>query len=143
MAELRYQIAGAAHQIVDVHLEAGQRVFSETGGMAWMDPSITLETVMPNSGGGVMGALGGALSRAVSGTSIFLNYFTASHGPGRVAFVSRFPGKILDMNLAPGQSLIGQRHAFLAAQDGVTLKIELCCSASRGRGTPSWRSPAR
>ena len=35
MAELRYQIAGAAHQIVDVHLEAGQRVFSETGGMGW------------------------------------------------------------------------------------------------------------
>lgn len=125
MAEINYQISGAAHQVVEMHLQAGQRVFSETGGMAWMDPGITLETLMPNAGGGVLGALGGALSRAVSGTSIFLNYFTASYGPGKVAFVSRFPGKILDLTLQPGQSIIAQRHTFLCGQDGVTLKVEL------------------
>jgi len=125
MNGLTYQINGAAHQVVEVQLQPGQRVFSETGGMAWLDPTITLETLMPSTGGGVLGALGGALSRAVSGTSIFLNYFTATHGPGRVAFVSRFPRKILDMALNPGQSLIIQRHAFLAGQDGVTLKVEM------------------
>src|SRR5205823_4817618 len=103
-----YEITGNVHQIVQLSLQAGQRAFSETGGMVWMDPGITLETSMAGGGGGggVLGAIGGAISRAVSGTSVFLNYFTASQGPGRVAFVSRFPGKILDFPLAPGQSIL-------------------------------------
>jgi uncharacterized protein (TIGR00266 family) len=125
MAELSYHITGNVHQVVECNLAPGQRVFSETGGMVWMDPGITLETSMPSGGGGLLGTIGGALSRAISGTSVFLNYFTAGHGPGRVAFVSRFPGKVLDINLAAGQSIFGQRHAFLAGQDGVSLTVEM------------------
>jgi uncharacterized protein (TIGR00266 family) len=125
MGELNYHITGNVHQVVECSLQPGQRVFSETGGMVWMDPGITLDTSMPSSGGGLLGALGGALSRAISGTSVFLNYFTAHSNPGRVAFVSRFPGKVLDINLAAGQSIFGQRHTFLAGQDGVGLSVEM------------------
>lgn len=125
MSDLKYQISGTVHQIVEFQLEAGQRLFSETGGMIWMDHAISLDTAMPGGGkGGVLGALGGALSRAVSGESIFLNYFTASGGPGSIAFGSSFPGRVLDFNLGPGQSVIAQRGAFLVGQDSVQLKME-------------------
>ena len=36
-SELAYQIKGTVHQVVEMHLNAGQRVYSETGGMIWMD----------------------------------------------------------------------------------------------------------
>jgi len=123
-AELKYEIRGTVHQVTEIHLADSQRVFSETGGMIWMDPNIELDTAAPDSGKGLLGAIGGALSRAVAGESIFLNYFTAKAGPGRVAFASSFPGKILDVRLESGQSLIAQRGAFLCAQDSCKLKME-------------------
>lgn len=123
-AQLSYQIKGTVHQVTEIHLTEGQRVFSETGGMIWMDPNVELDTAAPDSGKGILGAIGGALSRAVAGESIFLNYFTAQGGPGRVAFASSFPGKILDARLEAGQSLIAQRGAFLCAQDSCELKLE-------------------
>lgn len=121
---LKYFLRGSVHQAVEVHLEPGQRVFSETGAMIWMDANISLDTAAPGGGKGLLGAIGGALSRAVAGESLFLNYFTAQGGPGRVTFGSSFPGKIIDLRLGPGQSLIGTRGSFLCAQDSCSLKVE-------------------
>ena len=122
--ELKYEIRGTVHQIAELTLGEGQRVYSETGGMVWMDTNIDLTTAAPDSGKGFLGAIGGALTRAIAGESMFLNYFTAIGGPGRVAFASSFPGKILDLKLEGEQSLIAQRGAFLVAQDSCQLKIE-------------------
>jgi len=122
--DLRYEIKGAVHQVTEIHLEANQRVYSETGGMIWMDSNIKLDTAAPSKGGGILGAIGGAISRAVAGESLFLNYFTAENGPGRVAFAASFPGKILDIRLAANQSLIAQRGSFLCAQDTCDIKVE-------------------
>jgi uncharacterized protein (TIGR00266 family) len=124
-SELEYYIRGVIHQVAEVHLAAGQRMYSETGAMIWMDPSIELETTAPDQGKGLLGALTGAVTRAIAGESLFLNFFTAKGGPGRVSFAASFPGKIIDLRLEPGQSLIGQRGAFLAAQDTCQLKMEV------------------
>ena len=124
-SELAYEIRGTIHQIVEVRLAEGQRVYSETGGMVYMDPNIELDTAAPDQGKGLGSAILGALGRAVAGESLFLNFFTAKGGGGRVAFASSFPGKIIDVRLAAGQSIIAQRGAFLCAQDSCQLKIEL------------------
>ncbi|MCC7478328.1 TIGR00266 family protein [bacterium] len=121
---MSYNINGSILQTVEISLRQGQRVFSETGGMVWMDPGIELDTAAPGGGKGLLGAIGGALSRAVAGESLFLNYFTARSGPGRVAFASSFPGKIIDVQLAEGQSIIAQRGAFLVGEDSLQLKVE-------------------
>lgn len=123
-SNLSYRISGEILQIVEISLAQGQRVFSETGGMVWMDPVIELDTAAPGGGKGLLGAIGGALTRAVAGESIFLNFFSAPQGPGRVAFASSFPGKIIDVQLAAGQSIIAQRGAFLVGQDSLSLKVE-------------------
>ncbi len=121
---VRYEMKGTLHQVVEMYLEQGQRVYSETGGMVWMDPQIDIDTAAPDGGKGLLGALGGAFSRAIAGESLFLNFFTAKAGPGRVAFASSFPGRILDIQLGAGQSLLAQRGSFLCAQDSVSIKME-------------------
>ena len=124
MAELSFEITGTVHQAVELALREGQRVYSETGGMIWMDTNIELDTAAPDQGRGLLGALGGAISRAVAGESLFLNYFRAVGGPGRVAFAASFPGKIIPMQLGEDDSVIAQRGAFLCAEDRCKLKIE-------------------
>ncbi|HEX9745281.1 MAG TPA: zinc-ribbon domain-containing protein, partial [bacterium] len=42
--ELKYEIKGSVLQTVEINIPAGERVFSETGGMLWMDETIELET---------------------------------------------------------------------------------------------------
>lgn len=124
---LNYEIRGTIHQIVEMNLQPGQRVMSETGGMIWMDPSIDLDTSMPGAGGGsggIMGMIGGAIGRAVAGESIFMNYFKAEGQPGRVAFASSFPGHIIPYEIAAGRSLVAQRGSFLCSEDTCTVKLE-------------------
>ncbi len=121
---LKYRISGTQLQVIEVQLAEGHQVFSETGGMVWMDANIEMDTAAPNSGGGLLGAVGGAISRAVSGVGVFLNYFKAVGGEGRVAFAPALPGRVVDVLLAPGQSIIAQRGAFLVGEETLSLKVE-------------------
>lgn len=69
------------------------------------------------------GGQGGMLKRAASGASAFLIDFAPSGGPGQVAFTTDFPGKILPVELDPGQSVIMHKHSFLCAEKSVTLDV--------------------
>jgi uncharacterized protein (AIM24 family) len=60
--------------------------------------------------------------RSFSGGSFFVTDFTA-RGNGHVAFAPRFPGTIMPVQLAPGQSLICRKETFLCAEKSVTLEI--------------------
>jgi uncharacterized protein (TIGR00266 family) len=125
-AKLEYRIVGSILQTVEIDIPQGERVFSETGGMIWMDQGIEMETSIQKGkeDKGVLGNLLGAASRALQGESLFLNYFSAPNAPGTVSFASSFPGKILPFQLAAGESMIAQRGSFLVGQEEVDLKIE-------------------
>jgi len=126
LQDLEYRIKGDILQTVEIDLPHGERVFSETGGMIWMDQVIEMETSMQKGkeSKGVFGNIISAASRAIQGESIFLNYFVARTGPGTVSFASSFPGKILPFKLKDGESIIAQRGSFLVGQEEVNLKIE-------------------
>ena len=68
------------------------------------------------------GGLGKIFSKAFSGESMFQNIYTA-RGAGMIAFGSSFPGQIKAVTIAPGQDMILQKTAFLAAEPGVELSI--------------------
>ncbi len=125
-APIEYRIVGQILQTVEIDLPQGERVFSETGGMIWMDSSIEMETSIQKGkeSKGALGNILGAAVRAIQGESIFLNYFTAANAPGTVSFASSFPGKLLPFNLKAGESIIAQRGSFLVGQEDVDLKIE-------------------
>lgn len=113
---MRYDISGTVMQSVSIDLDRGEQVYSQTAAMAWMSESVAMDT---HTGGGLLAGF----RRAMSGGSLFITDFTAEHGPGQVAFAPRFPGKILAMALAPGQSLICRKETFLCAEKSVTLEI--------------------
>ena len=72
-----------------------------------------------NTGGGLLKGLG----RALSGDTIFLNFFTAKSDNQQIGFSAHSPGKILPMKLDGTNSIIGQKNAFLAAEEGVDYDI--------------------
>ena len=111
-----YRIDGTVMQVVTIELEAGETIYSESGGMAWMSGNVEMKT---HSGGG----LGKMLKRAVSGETLFVTDFFVNQGGGTVAFTSEFPGKIIPFNLANGESLIVQKDAFMCAEKTVDLDM--------------------
>jgi uncharacterized protein (TIGR00266 family) len=114
---MEYKIIGTTLQAVELELDPGETVYSESGGMAWMTGNIEMKT----SGRG--GGLGGVLKRAVSGESLFLVEYTSMNGKGKVAFASDFPGKIVPLQLGNNQEMICQKTAFLCAEKTVGLDI--------------------
>jgi uncharacterized protein (AIM24 family) len=61
--------------------------------------------------------------RALSGESLFVVDYYVDRGEGEVAFSAEFPGKILDLDLADGQSVIVQKDSFLCAEKSVDLDL--------------------
>ena len=120
---MQYEIKGGAFPVVICQLDSGEQMVTEKGSMVWMSPSMQMET----KGGG----LGRMFSKAFSGESMFQNVYTA-RGAGMIAFGSSFPGRIVALTIAPGQEMIVQKSAFLAAQPGVELSIHF--NKKRGVG---------
>ncbi len=113
---MRYEILGDTLPVVVCHLENGEKMINEGGSMCWMSPNMRMET-------GSNGGAGKALGRLFAGERIFQNSYTAQGGPGMVAFASSFPGSIRPFQIAPGQEVVFQKSAFLAAEAGVTLSV--------------------
>ena len=114
---LKYQLIGTTMQAVTIQLRPGETVYSESGGMSWMSANIKMNTT---TGGGV----GRMLGRMFSGESLFLVDYTCTSGNGIVAFSSEFPGKVIPMDLAAGQSVIAQKDAFMCAEKSVEMTIQ-------------------
>ena len=113
---MKYEIIGDAFPAVKCLMEKGETVKCEGGSMSWMDRGIKMTT---EGGGG----LGKALGRAVSGEKIFFNHFTCTVPQGEIAFSSSFPGRIIPVQLAAGQSIIAQKSAFLACEETVDVAM--------------------
>ena len=113
---MEYEIKGGAFPIVICTLKKGETMKNETGAMAFMTSDMKMET---NTGGGLLKGLG----RALSGDTIFLNFFTAQSDNEQIGFSACTPGKIMSIRLDGTNTIIGQKNAFLAAEDSVNLDI--------------------
>jgi uncharacterized protein (TIGR00266 family) len=114
---MQYQIVGTTLQTLEIILQPGEQIFSQTHQMAWMTDGIAMDT---NTGGGLLKGL----MRSLSGGSLFVTQFSAPTGQaGLVAFCPRFPGTIIARQLGPGESLICRKETFLCAENTVQLDI--------------------
>lgn len=111
---MRYKIEGDTLPVVICQLEAGEKMITERGSMAWMSPNMKMET-------GSNGGIGKMFGRMFSGEALFQNIYTAQGGQGLIAFASSFPGAIKAFEIGPGNELILQKSGFLAAESGVEL----------------------
>jgi len=113
---MRYEINGTTLPTLEVILDPGESMYTESGGMAWMKGNIEMST---NTKGGLMKGLG----RMLAGESLFMTTYTSKEAGSLIVFTPEAPGKVLDITLEAGQSIICQKDAFMCAQDGVELKI--------------------
>ena len=113
---MKFTLRGTTLQVVDIELQQGESVYTESGGMAWMTPNIDMKSEMK-------GGLGKALGRVFSGESMFMVNYTCGEGNGLVSFCNEFPGKIVPMKLSASETIICQRDSFLAAEQGVALAM--------------------
>jgi len=113
---MRYAISGTVLQSLEVQLDSGESMFTESGGMAWMSDGIEMDT---NTRGGLMSGLG----RTLSGESLFMTTYTSRIQNGMITFTPEAPGKVLPIQLAPNQMIIAQKDAFMCAQASVKMEI--------------------
>jgi uncharacterized protein (TIGR00266 family) len=116
------RIVGTTMPVLELTLDPGEAIFSESGELSWMTQSIVMQTSTQMGGGG---GVGGVFKRALGGSSIFMSEYSAQGVAGMVAFAARLPGQIFPLDVAPqpGMGYLGHRHAFVCGTSGVQLSI--------------------
>ena len=112
---MNYTITNQPFTVLSFQLNQGESIKCQSGAMAWMSPSIQMETKT--------GGLGGMFKKALIGESLALNSYTAA-APGELTLAKHSPGDILvfDINQTP---IIAQKTSFLASTQGVDMEIYL------------------
>jgi uncharacterized protein (TIGR00266 family) len=110
---LDYKIFGDNLPAVSLKLNPGESIFTQSGGLSWMDNGIAMAT---NMQGGFLKGLG----RMASGESLFMATYTSNAPNQEIVIASSYPGSIVDIDIAHA-NVITQKTAFLCAQPTVTL----------------------
>lgn len=114
---MKYQIIGQTVPVVELELNRGETVYTQTGGMCYQTDGIEMKT---NARGGVMKSLG----RMFTGESIFMVNYTAVKDNAKVAFATTVPGNITPVDLSKRPSgLVVQKGSFLCAEDAVETSV--------------------
>lgn len=122
---MNYKVIGDTVPAVEINLNKGESIYTQSGAMSWKTSNIKMET---NTKGGIMKGLG----RMLSGDSFFMNTYTAEQDNQTIAFASTVPGSIMPFDLTGTPGLIAQKGAFLCAEPNVNLKVTLTKKFSAG-----------
>ncbi len=122
---MQYEIIGKTVPAVEITLDRGESMYTQSGGMIWQTEGIEMKT---NTKGGLMKGLG----RMLSGESLFMATYSAYQDGAKIAFGSTVPGDVIAVNLTGTPGIIAQKRAFLCAQDGVDVSITLTKKFSAG-----------
>ena len=123
---MNYKITGTTLPVVEVNLNKGETMYTQSGAMAWQSDKIEMKT---NTKGGLMKGLG----RALAGDSLFMNTYTAEDNNQLIAFAATVPGAVMPIELTENHpGFIAQKGAFLCAEEGVNLKVSFKKKLSAG-----------
>lgn len=121
---MKYNIFGGNLPAVTITLNAGESIYTQSGGMTWMTDNISMET---NMKGGFFKGLG----RMLSGESLFMATYTARTDGAEITLASTFPGSIIAVDIGE-ENIILQKNAFLCAQPTVELSTYVTKKISSG-----------
>ncbi len=111
---MNYEIIGNTVPAVEITLNAGESMFTQSGGMIWQTNGINMST---NARGGI----GRSLGRMFTGESLFMANYTSQANGAKIAFGATCPGSIIPVDISRGE-LIVQKGAFLCAEQSVDIK---------------------
>lgn len=122
---MEYKVVGKVVPAVEVTLQRGETVFTQSGGMSWQSAGIEMST---NTRGGLMKGIG----RMFAGESLFIAHYTASVDGAKITFASNVAGSVVPVDVSNAQGLILQKGAFMCAQDSVNLETVFTKKLSAG-----------
>ena len=123
---MKYRIIGETMPAIEVMFDAaGESMYTQSGGMAWMSEGIEMNSNM-------RGGLGKSIGRMFSGESLFMASYKALQPGATIAFASTVAGTILPVDVAASGGMICQKGAFLCAQDSVNLSVTFSKKFSAG-----------
>jgi len=121
---MRYEIIGNTVPAVEVTLNSGESMFTQSGAMIWQTAGINMST---NARGGVASSLG----RLFTGESLFMTNYTSVRDGSKIAFGATVPGTVLPVDISRGEIIV-QKGAFLCAEQSVELKVTFTKKFSAG-----------
>lgn len=113
---VNHEIIGDDMQAVILTLGGGDAVRAEAGAMMFMTDAVEMDAKMEG------GVLGGLKRKFLAGESFFITHFRAS-AAGKVAFAGPYPGKIIPLDITPGQQILCQKDSFLCAVGEIDISI--------------------
>lgn len=122
---MKYELFGQTVPAVEVELNAGESMYSQSGGMIWQSDGIEMST---NAKGGIMKGIG----RMFSGESFFMATYKSVRDGAKIAFGSTVPGSVVPVNVTESQGMLIQKRAFLCAEPGVTTSVAFTKRISAG-----------
>ena len=111
---MKYEVIGGSFPAVNVVLDAGESVVTQSGAMAWCDASVEMST---NAEGGLLKSIG----RMFSGASLMFVRHTATEDESAITFSASFPGTIREFKVDADHEYYAQKSAFLVADEGVNI----------------------
>ena len=123
---MQYKIIGQTVPVVEISLNRGETVYTQTGGMSYQTDGIVMKT---NARGGLMKGIG----RMFSGESLFMANYTSERDGATVAFGTTVPGNIMPVDLSQmPNGITVQKGSFLCAEDSVETSITFSKKFSAG-----------
>ena len=116
---MQSKIIGTVLPVLELQLDADERIVASPDHLSWMTPGFTLTTT---TGGAGASGLFGRLSRAVSGGGLFMTEFHADQS-ATVGFAARLPGTILEVQTATGYMV--HRDGFICGTPEVEVATAL------------------
>ena len=118
---MQYEIFGNSLPAVNITLEQGESIFTESGGMTWMTDGIAMETNMK-------GGFGKAIGRMFTGESLFMATYTAQVPKAQITMASSFPGSCTTaspffVRLSRQASQMDARSAYRLLKCGLVLVL--------------------
>jgi len=113
--EIKYQ---PSYSLLEVELEAGERITGEAGALTYMTPNIDVQTRRREQ------SIFGTLKTSIlGGQSLFVTDFTAEGGAGKLALVAAPIGDITKLEVNIDKGWIIQKSAYLASTQEVDLDV--------------------
>ena len=118
---MEHKIVGTTMPVLEITLAPGESVVAEGGELSWMTQSIELHTAASGKAGG-KGMLG-SLKRSLAGGTFFMTEYSAQGAQGLVAFATKVPGHIRQVDLDGSRQYMLHRHGYLCGTPDVILEI--------------------
>lgn len=123
---MKYQIIGDTMPAVEVTFDqAGESMYTQSGGMAWMSEGVSMDSNM-------RGGLGKSIGRMFSGESLFMATYRAERPGASIAFASTVAGEVVPVDIGACGGLIAQKGAFLCSETTVELSVAFTKKLSAG-----------